>query len=588
MRTDRRDFLKLAGASAGTLLLPPPLQAQVATTPTPEMLALQAYLRASAVPRYALPPAASVRPVVAWAGALSKSAAATTLPDGVVLPLRSPLVGGPLRSRYVAGIPGNPLISGHPCLVIQRPYTYRGTARSGSSPTILRVKTDAPVLEISGLAVDGGAINLTLMVDGEVASTSMLSSGHVFAGGFNFGTVRIDFGGRRLRDLWIEISLVVAHLRVGRADTVLPADDAAEPQITVIGDSFLQSPSPVFGNGIASELAARLGIRKFGIDAYGGTGYRNSGVGVGSLNDRLPGHAGDNSTVYLIMAGLNDYGDLTPTALDWGTRAAYEASVGGYLQALRAAQPGALIVVTAPFCPIPPMSDASYVARPAVNNSGLGDFLYKAQVHKTAVQAIAGPWIYIDVLMGGGWLNSSGASGDVTNLQWFTGGTPAPGTSSTFKPGNTSGGTGGGYGGIVGVPVLGGGQYRQAPELTACGGTGSGLKLASRIDRFGAITSVIVGCHGQGYRPGPGLPGIAIDRTHEVFPATLGTPVLVTGVNPNGMYPLTAFAPPGVRPEDLNNAYALLNPDTVHPSPLGVQYLAARLARNIYEGVMAL
>src|SRR5262249_31364048 len=145
----------------------------------------------------------------------------------------------------------------------------------------------------------------------------------------------------------------------------------------------------------------------------------------------------------------------------WPTLAAYDQAVLGYLQGLRSRQPNAVIVITAPFCPIPSLSDSSYISHTATNTTGQGDFLYKAGLYKQSLQQIGGPWIYIDVLMGTGWLNSSGASGDVRNLQWLTGGTPAPGTSAGYKPGNTDGGGGGGYGGIASIPLLSGGRYSQ-------------------------------------------------------------------------------------------------------------------------------
>jgi hypothetical protein len=232
------------------------------------------------------------------------------------------------------------------------------------------------------------------------------------------------------------------------------------------------------------------------------------------------------------------------------------------------------------------MSDSSYVASNQTNSSGLGDFLYRARVLKEGIGAIAGPWVYIDVLMGGGWLNSSGASGDVTGLQWFTGGTPGPGTTATNKPGNTRGGGGGGFGGIARIPVLNRGRYTQAPEIRALGGSGRGLLLSARFDGTG-ISLVEIVVSGAGYTAA-GLPDIEIDKMFELEPAVLGTPVLISGTNPDGMYPLPDFAPPGVSRDELNNIYVMLSPDTVHPSAVGVSHIAARLARNIHDAVMAL
>jgi hypothetical protein len=351
----------------------------------------------------------------------------------------------------------------------------------------------------------------------------------------------------------------------------------------------LQARSAPFPcGGLATELGARLGIQNVAVDTVGGTGYINSGADMGSLNDRLPSHVADNSQIYVVTAGLNDYGDLrNPSRLDWPTTQAYEQAVTGYVSALRQACPAALIVVTAPFCPDPPMSDASYVANAGVNRSGVGDFLYKAAVHKRAVQQISGPWVYIDVLMGGGWLNSSGASGDVTGLQWLTGGTAGTGTSATYRPGNTLGGAGGAFGGIVGVPVVASGLYSQAPELRAVGGSGTGLLVAAQLDSSGRLVAINVLSAGMGYSSGPGgLPAVVIDKTFEISPAQAGVPVLMTPVNPNGQYPLPSFS--SADPAQLNNAPQMLMPDLTHPSPRGVGYITTRLAQNIFDAVMAM
>jgi hypothetical protein len=444
------------------------------------------------------------------------------------------------------------------------------------------------VLELAGVVADGTGTVQTLIVDGRLVPPTVLLAR---APRGSSGAIRADSASRAMRDIWIETAMHVAYLKIGRSDTLVAADDQLEPQLTCVGDSYLQSRSAAFGNGsaIALEIGARLGVGKISIDGIGGTGYWNSGGDLGNLNDRLAAHAADESLVYLVMAGINDYGDVVdnPPQLVWPTRSTYEQAVVEYLGNLRAARPEALIVVTAPFCPSPPMSDASYVAHLDTNSSGLGDFLYKAHVHKQAVQAIAGPWVYVDVLMGGGWLNSSGAAGDVTNLQWLTGGTAGPGTTATYKPGNTAGGGGGGYGGITRVPVFGGGSYTQAPEIKASGGTGRGLLLASVIDASGALTAISVVSPGSGYTAGTGLPAIAIDRRFESSPAELGAPALGVGVNPDGQYPLPSFAPPGVTASDLNNVYTLQSSDTIHPSPLGVD-TARRLAQNVYDAVMAL
>jgi hypothetical protein len=629
MARSRRAFLQLAGSATGSALLvgcdaaavqssaladtsnsqashagtPPPAMAPGDTSSSaasggsaasafssPTINSLKSYLQQHASPTFSLPPAALSVPGISWAGALTGSTAASSLPNGVVIPFASSLISKPIAQLYSASLPANPQVGGHPCLAVNRPYTCKGTAQQVGSVRCLRIRTDAPVLELSGVVPDGGQTVQTLVVDGYLVPTKILTNSLGLGGGWDVGTIRINFGTRQLRDIWLECYMYVAYAKVDASDTVVAPTDAAEPQITVIGDSYLQCQSAAFGNGgaIALELAARLGIRKVATDAVGGTGYYNSNTNIGNFNDRLPAHAQDNSTIYLVMGGLNDYGDrINGSTTVWPTLAQYDQAVLGYLQGLRARQPNALIVMTAPFCPNPTLSDSSWIANPATNTTGTGDNLYKAQLFKQSMQNIAAPWIYIDVLMGTGWLNSSGATGDVRNLQWFTGGTPAPGTSSTYKPGNTAGGGGGGFGGIASVPVVNGGRYSQAPDVLASGGSGSGLLLFSSINQAtGAVSAINVLVPGSGYSSGSGLPRITLDPTFQIMQATLGTPTLQVGINPGGAYPLPAWLPEGV--SDLNNIYRLLRTDATHPSTAGVSYLATRLALSIFAGVMAL
>jgi|GEM_PF-1722058 len=601
MNPTRRDFvlgsaLLLTGCGGGaTDAAPNPTPMPTPTPPasnlSAEMTALRSFVSANSTATADLPALATSAVTVTWSTGLSPNTAGTTLPAGFNVAITDSRISRTLPTQTPANMPGNPIISGMPCLRVDRSYSCKGVPRSIGSVQWLRFRTDAPIIEIVGCLPDGSYTAQTLLVDGKFVPAKVLPSYRTGSrGGYNFGAIKIAFTGRQMRDVWIETGVAVAYLRFDSGDLLENPNDVSEPQITVVGDSYLLGGSSNFANGgaIALELAARLGIKRVATDAIGGTGYWNSGNGLGNLNDRLTAHATDNSIVYLVMSGLNDYGDVVSSnSLVWPARAQYEQAVLGYLQGLRSSQPKALIVVTSPFCPIPPMSDSSYVAYAGTNSSTQGDFLYKAQLFKSSLSSIAGPWIYIDVLMGGGWLNSSGASGDITNLQWFTGGTAGPGTSSTNKPGNTNGGGGGGFGGIATVPVVSGGRYTQAPQIMVSGGSGSGLLLNSTINTAGVITSVDVVVPGSGYTAN-GLPTLVIDKQFEQAEATLGAPTLITGINPNGEYPLQSFAPPGVPASDLNNIYTLLSSDKVHPSPLGVRMISTRLARNIRAGLLAL
>jgi hypothetical protein len=515
---------------------------------------------------------------------------ATSLPSGIAYPVSNAAFGGPIRSRFTASLAGNPSLRGISALAVNRPYLCKGVAQKVSSPNVLRFSTNAPVVELAGFVLVNSYSSQTLIVDGQLVPPTVVSASNGAGGGYSAVGVRIDFGSSAMRDIWLETGLWLAYVKLNQSDQLVAATDAADPQVTVVGDSYQTYGSNAFGNGaaIALEVGARLGIGKVATDAIIGSGYWNSGYNRGNFNDRVQAHAGDNSTIYLVIGGINDYVDyINPPQDVWPTRAQYEGGVGSYFQALRAAQPNAVIAVTAPFCPNATLSDSSYVQHAMTNSSGLGDFLYKSQVQQTALEQIAGPWVWIDVLMGGGWINSSGASGGSTGLQWFTGGTAATGTSSTYKPGNLIGGCGGGFGGIAAVPVLSGGQYSQAPDIWASGGSGSGLLLASTINATGNLNAVRIVQPGIGYTSGTGLPTFTVDPTFQLSPATLGTAQLMSGVNPSGSYPLPSFAPADV-PGGLSNTYVNLMPDLMHPSPAGVDYLSSRLAQSLYEAIMAL
>lgn len=556
------------------------------------MAALKSFLQANVSAGFALPAAATDVPTISWAGPFGTSdTPPSTLPNGVIYPLSDPRISIPIFNQYSATLPGNPVVLGYPCLIASRQFTCKGNTRWVGSVQTLRFSTDAPVIELTGVMTEGDGTVQTLIVDGKLVPAKALSCSRGLGGGYEVGTVRIDFGTRQVRDIWLESSVCFAYLKLDQSDVLQSVSDAADPQMTAVGDSYLGVRSANFGNqgAIALSLGARLGLRKIATDAIGGTGYWNSGGNLGNLNDRLAAHAADQSSIYLIMAGLNDYGDsIGGGTIQWPTNAAWEQAVRGYLQGLRAACPDALIVVCAPFCPVPPMSDSSYVVNSTTNPTGTGDYLYKSALFKSATQAISPPWVFVDVLMGTGWLNSSGATGDATNLQWFTGGTPGPGTTATYKPGNTQGGGGGGFGGIASVPVTSAGTYTQAPEILASGGAGSGLMLCASIDSSGNLSAIDIQCTGSGFSSGAGLPTVTIDPTYQLTPSTLGTPTLTTGLNPNGQYPLLSFAPPGVTAAELNNIYVMLQSDETHPSPVGADYLAQRLAQSIYDAVMAL
>lgn len=582
---------------------PPPAAGSTASGPTstqaaassgasssnPMLANLQAFFAARTSLAMPSPPASL--PQISWAGPFGDGNVPTSISNGAIFPITNGLISWPIRQDLNSNLPGNPTVSGtYPCFEVAHAYTAGGVAQSVGSPVILRFRTDAPVIELSGVVADGGQTVQTLMVDGQLAPPTILSSSRG-RGGWNSGTIRIALGGRQMRDIWLETAMAPAYLKIDQYSSLVPPEDASDPQMTVIGDSYQLVRSAAFGNGgaIALEIAARLGIRKVSVDGIGGTGYYTTNFGLGNLGNRLSADGADGSSLYLVMAGLNDAAiDLPNGTVSFPTESDYVNTVNSYMAGLRAANPNAVIVVTAPFCPNPTLSDATYGSNTSTNPTALGIFQFKAMVQRNAITQISGPWVYIDVLMGTGWLNSSGASGNATNLQWFTGGTPAPGTTATNRQGNTAGGGGGGFGGIASVPIVTPGHYSQAPELTASGGSGSGLLLAAILDSSGGLSNILAVVPGSGYTTGSGLPQISIDPTFQISPAVLGAPTIIAGVNPSGEYPLPSFAPPNTQVASLNNIYTYLLNDLTHPSPPGASYLAQRLARDIYSAVRAL
>jgi hypothetical protein len=594
MASNRRDFFKLASASLGGTLVaeraarsitrdlreaPRSRKASAATA------SLQSFLWSSASPTFSAPLSMPSPPQITWAGPMSALPVPTSLPNGVIYPASSASFGGPIRSRFTASLVGSPAIADVPALAVSRAYTCKGAARTAGSPNIMRFSTNAAVVEIAGFVLPNTYTSQTLIVNGQLVPPQVLSVSNGSAGGWCAVGARINFGSSVMRDIWLETGIYVAYIKLGSSDTLVAATDGSNPQITVVGDNYLTYPSNTFANGgaLALEIGTRLGLDKVAVDAITGSGYWNSGGDFGNLNDRVLAHAADNSNIYLVLAGLNDYGDLVaPNQVVWPTAAQYQTAVVNYFKSLRAAQPSAVIAATAPFCPNPTLSDSSYIANSGTNSSALGDFLYKSQVQLSALQQIAGPWVWIDALMGTGWVNSSGASGLATGLQWFTGGTPGTGTGSNPKPGNLTGGTGGGFGGIASIPVVSGGQYTQAPEIWAEGGSGAGLLVASTINAAGALNAVTVTAPGVNYNGE--LPGLTVNTAYQKSAAVLGTPVLVSGINAGGSYPPAIANNPG----GYSNAYMMLMSDLTNPSPAGVDYLASRIAQSLYQAVLAL
>jgi hypothetical protein len=124
--------------------------------------------------------------------------------------------------------------------------------------------TDAAVIELAGVVADGAPTGVcqTLIVDGQIVPPTALATELVTGAGWIAGAIRIDFGSQAIRDIWVQTGLYVACVKIGQYDTMFPVDDQAEPQVTVIGGSYLQRPwwraMPLGARGIGTQAATSV------------------------------------------------------------------------------------------------------------------------------------------------------------------------------------------------------------------------------------------------------------------------------------------------------------------------------------------
>jgi len=230
--------------------------------------------------------------------------------------------------------------------------------------------------------------------------------------------VQFDFGSRATRQVSIygRSSQGPCALAIASGDTIQPWDRSAEPSFAAMTDSYGGVRGPNWGSsGPFWEAAALLGIPHLDIDAIGGTGYapnnatsdtRNPGNAFGA---RVAGIVDGAPDLFLTCGSLNDNNSIAAPPLYASAAealAAFDAGVVDYYQRLRAALPDSLLVATGPWAPrehVPPDPVA----------------LSKAATIRAALQAVGGPWVYLDNLQGG-WANSAGAIGGAGGA-WQTG-----------------------------------------------------------------------------------------------------------------------------------------------------------------------
>ena len=288
------------------------------------------------------------------------------------------------------------------------------TSVSGG-PCVFHFEFDGPAFEV---LFAGNAVSAVLLADGQYAAPGYirneLRSGVQGAALDNFNTyVRFDFGSaaRRKLSLYAYSTLGPSAFAIGANDSIRPWDRSAEPTMTVQADSYGAAYSSSWAfSGIFYEAAVRMGITNVDVDAVGGTGFAPNNVSTrpaDSFTGRLATMTRHPCDLFLTCGSINDNNwlALPPYATGAEARAGFDSTVQRYYRELRAALPDAVLAAVGPWQP----NENFYP------QSGRD----KVDTIRAALQAVAGPWVFMDNLRGG-WLTSSGASGPATG-GWQTG-----------------------------------------------------------------------------------------------------------------------------------------------------------------------
>ncbi len=275
----------------------------------------------------------------------------------------------------------------------------------------------------------GGDLWVTLVVDGQYVAPRLIRTS--MAGGISGALLsvqdcltRFDFGSAAARhvSLYGRSSRGPCSIVIAPGDSLQAWDRSAEPSMAVMADSYGGGSARNWGAGPFWEAAALLGIPHLDVDALGGTGYSRHNANADTRNPgntfraRLPSSVDIQPDLFITAGGIND-NNAFPMAGLYATGAdalaAFNEGVAGYYTDLRAALPDSVLVSLGPWAPN--TSNATYVmAQPM------------AVTIKAALQAVGGPWVFLDNL-NGGWVNSSGASAPASGAwQTGTGNTSAP------------------------------------------------------------------------------------------------------------------------------------------------------------------
>jgi lysophospholipase L1-like esterase len=230
--------------------------------------------------------------------------------------------------------------------------------------------------------------------------------------------VQFDFGSPASRRLSVYAwsSQGPCSVAIAGGDSASGWDRSAEASMIAMTDSYGAAVSTRWGTGGPFwEAAALLGIVHLDLCAIGGTGYARNSANADTLNagnafgGRIVATSDAAPDLFITAGGVNDNNwlALAPYGSGAEARQGFDAAVAAYYRDLRAALPGSVLVALGPWTPPRDPSPVDVVQT-------------KVQTIRSALQAVAGPWVFVDNI-NGGWLNSTGASSPATGVRWQTG-----------------------------------------------------------------------------------------------------------------------------------------------------------------------
>lgn len=407
--------LLLSGCGGGDSVPPAP---PVPPPPPPTSPALQRLKAALQQP----PPSANSTPLTVTQG-LQNSAVSSFGADALIYPplgtpgqsLASiPQVWGHQRELWVRL--SGAVIEGHEVFPVQR--AHPGATMNSVGVCGLHFEFDGAAFE---MLFAGSDATITLVVDGQYMASERIRttlSGGVAGVPLSAPNtfVRFDLGARARRrvSIYAWSSQGPCALATAAGDSLQPWDRSGEASFAAMADSYGGAVGPHWRGGPFWEAAALLGIPNIDLDAIGGTGYAPNAGNPDTLNPgnafaaRLATGVDAKPDLFLTAGGINDNNSVAapPYATGAAAQAGFDAAVTRYYGDLRLALPDAVLVAMGPWAP-----RQSTPTHPVAQS--------KADAVKAALQAVGGPWVFLDNL-NGGWVNSAGASAAASG-PWQTG-----------------------------------------------------------------------------------------------------------------------------------------------------------------------